>query len=925
MLERLNVPPATDALPLTTTCPTCRQPQLTCYEDALTEGQWFYCPVCKRGGDPIQLAAETWGVTIEAAIIKLRHSGLPLVDDPYLLRNYVASITYRREAVKFWQDASKRSVHRNTAISQLVHELGWAATLSEAQIKTGLRRLYGWAPRLEIEQLFHPNAAGKRLKEVNSADRVFVGRQWGEDMIVVPYWHLPNYLAGFLFIGRGGQLPADAVYRRLNLINTVGLAKLEAGVTLHPDALKANKHWGTDMLAVPNFRDSVSLQLRNLERRAGVLPIVAWHASEDRNARRPVETSLETWQWFYKHQLTFWMPSFSPAVISQAARTGGRVAAAGPREEGDQAMRSYLQRSLAGDICRRLFRIGRPWHEVFQTSFSEASNADATSLLLRLEDDGLNLTEILAACPLELRRRADELLPGTHSLRTIFHHGDEISEEDCAWRRRRGAAKIRKENRRRMQYELICDALLRINEIVKYPTIQQVYYHGEIIYKNRSLPFFESQRVVETNTLRWMRSKLLDADIGVMQYDPTYSELVPLATRFRQPVLRQGIDHVGWQESLGELTFPQFSIRNGGDVIRHPATPPALTLPGRDIPPPEVCASADLEDLTSDRNGRGTLWAAVAAVLANMLSELFRERRPGIALGGAGACKTGLDVAVAMGLPRVPIVSKQRLRPCSEALAAQNWPSYLDLSTMMLPTTIIQWLQQGPHNCLARLSDWNCLASQAVGGWLVVHSERAWEGDELTIETLRRVISDYLQDLFSRRLDLRSPPNLSLAGQLLHDLSHYAESRYADGAPLLEGLKHLGGDDPQDRAKAFAEIIRRGMTAGQLQLTRTKFDTLEKPQYRIDYLSRIYHDDRGVYVPRDAVSKLLHEHRAMPLDALQIKRTLIQAQALVREQTDGWLLSLDWWQRHFDQQANNSSARPVALTLPASPDPASGS
>ena len=83
VLERLNVPPATDALPLTTTCPTCRQPQLTCYEDALTEGQWFYCPVCKRGGDPIQLAAETWGVTIEAAIIKLRHSGLPLVDGRY--------------------------------------------------------------------------------------------------------------------------------------------------------------------------------------------------------------------------------------------------------------------------------------------------------------------------------------------------------------------------------------------------------------------------------------------------------------------------------------------------------------------------------------------------------------------------------------------------------------------------------------------------------------------------------------------------------------------------------------------------------------------------------------------------------------------------------------------------------------------------
>jgi hypothetical protein len=854
---------------------------------------------CGWAGDPIQLAARTWRVSIQSAVARLQQLRIPVATDPESVSQYVASLAYRKQALDFWQQARQRSVHHSNAASRLVHELGWGDELSPSRRKEGPARLFGWAKRNAVERLFMPNAAGKTAHDVTSADRVFVGRNWGDDVLIVPYWQLPYQLAGFMFIGRDGDPAKDFVFRRLRL--RVGRAPFaEAGLAMHTHVPRRTAGEDRRVLMMTDLAAAVGWQVRNLVRSPTPLPLAVWHRGRDPNYKLDV-TTRHAWQWFHDRKLVFWMPTPDAGSLVQAARLGAEIVSDGPVH---MSYADYLRRhSTPSAACRRLLDLARPWRTVFAELLETLPDHEALDLLLQFQADDFDLGDVLSRCPVRIRQRADRLLPPAHSMRTVAHKGDEVYEEDCCWYRHRRPGQPKR------RPELICNALIRVNEIVTFARSREAYYRGEVLFKHAAFPFCVDRKTIEGGTWRWLRDFLIEQQAGVLQYDPTYGDLLTLAARFHPPAVREESFSVGWRSETSELALPQFSLRNGGEATVRKMLPVHAKMPGVCLNPPAGCSPVEIDDLTADRQGSPTLWAVVAATLSNILGPIFHEPRVAVGLCGQGATWTGALVAEAFGCRRFAIGSKPELRTAAQQSLEHRWPAYFDVSESLVRRSIHEWLRQREHNCLVNLSDWNAMVCQAEGCWLTVWSERGWNGDKLLIDSLRLFLTAYLQDLFERRLDLQAPANASLCQQLLCDLSAYASALSPTGARILEGAKLLGGDSPAARAEAFGALLSRMCDERRLHMRRVGFDDFLPVNKRE---TRLYYDDDQLFVARETIEQVLRDVGAVPLRNLQLTQTLAAAGILRQERPEGWSLSRDWWDAHRRRRRGDYSSQAAA-------------
>ncbi len=213
----IGIPYFGPVVPARSRCPSCKHGVLHIYQDPANTGYWSYCEGCQKAGDLVELAASAWGLQPDAALVRLHDLGFPIPEEaitPARLENYlVYHIQYRSRMAALWKGAQKHLIRYPTGrICLLRDRLRLQEASGPEAWREGPGHLLGSLPTAAVEKCFCPKAAGtggqkpERAYNCNpSARRVFKGKGW-DDVLVIPFYDLPERFSGFLFVGRDAKL-----------------------------------------------------------------------------------------------------------------------------------------------------------------------------------------------------------------------------------------------------------------------------------------------------------------------------------------------------------------------------------------------------------------------------------------------------------------------------------------------------------------------------------------------------------------------------------------------------------------------------------------------------------------------------------------------------------------------------------------------
>ena len=474
----LELPVTDHALPASTVCPTCHKSNLTVYQDSITGGGWHHCFDCGQSGDLIELASYAWKITPKATLVKLVEGGFPLPSDKVTddsVDGYIERYIERRHKTNsIWEDARNYLVGGNTpSLNYLKAHFRLNTALSQQRMSQGPAKLFGALPRKQVEQF-----CGRTNK-----NRIFRGKGW-QDVVVIPFYDLPDRICGFEFIGRSGN-PEDRIVRAVNQYSPrfpreIGLAGLPL-IPLQSSVL------GNTVIAVPDAMILLRFQMRQFHTSLVPLPVVAWHDD-------PKHSTDSAWVSLKGRKVVFWAPNIDAATVHKAKQLNAWISTAGPKPGSTWTdWYGYIGENSALDLARLLDRTAKPWAEAVAKAAEGWNDGTVAALLSDLELRGCNVHEVAEACSLQTKTAIK--IRGT---RCVDLFGARfIERESSGWYSRRTEGG---------KERLITDAILRIEEIVSG---DDTYYCGKVIYRGEEYPFVERQRVVEKHTSRWIRDLLL--------------------------------------------------------------------------------------------------------------------------------------------------------------------------------------------------------------------------------------------------------------------------------------------------------------------------------------------------------------------------------------------------------------------------------
>lgn len=899
VLDALGLPVKSQALPTTTRCPFCKSGRLMILQDELAGGQWHSCLNCHSSGDMIELAAKVWRLGIPASVMKLASTGFSLPIKPDVIERYIEDqLKYRRHMAQLWKRAQEGKLHTSSNLPKLMQELHMKCTVSPEQWAAGPGHLLGGLGHREVGRYIVPSHGGD--------SRLFCGHYkmpW-EDVLIFPFYDLPERICSFLFVGRRGREDQDYVFKQLRLstmaTRTPGISVIwESGVSMHPQIFESVADWNNTLVAIADPAVAVQLHARHCEYSERPLPIVSWYPSDK---IRP----QNCWKMFSGRKLIFWAPVLTRHIIQQAIETGGMISTIGPEVDSiaRSPMQQYLWSSAPADLVAAICDSAIPWDEALAKHMRGLSNTDIEDLLLQLQLNGTNIELIKQKATGKLRTRLSTILAQESTGRSIELQNKIVIEREGGWY---------VEGRRPGAYDMIMDAQLRVDQIIHQPKLKNTYYQGRLIFRGEEVAFCIPANSFNRDPFKVLNQLLLDNEKGILCCNAYWNRFIlAIAQRFHLPEFTSGLDAIGWNSDMPGFVLPHHHIELGGTIreSRHDIFPDHT--PGKTLGEPELLSGFELAELFTDDTTTAVTWAAITAITANILAPAFNEDTSGILLAGSGAEEIAYTVAEALGCIELKLLRRQHAgEELLQREQLHNWPAIV---VSMRDTTAAaeewfdpprSWSNKNNHNCITHTDWYRTMLRKLLPGWSVIEEMRPVQRlSEDALFLLKKFLPAYLLDLCQRRLQGPQEVRDSVwTFRVLEDIAAFVERHNGLGAEVFKAKAVLSPDCEEGYPEALVELVYGFMQDGKMVLIPEGFEDANSKQPTV-----VRHENGDIAIPKLDLASLLKSKKAKLTDFAQVSAILMRADVLVEDTDRHWIVSRSWWNARAKEIQNGDTA-----------------
>jgi len=883
----MGIEPPPDVLPFAVQCPLCGEHRLNIYEDSIFGGCWGYCFACKTGGDLIEWASWIFETNLLNAVIKLDQGGITFPEGdvcPQSVQQYQKNYLGLRDRIDgFWQASQRNLANDEVEVRHLLRKIRLRKELrGEAWISTSGRYI-GANYAIPAAQVFQP----KVTKQTLTGRRFFTdGPRWNE-LLVIPFHDMPGRISGFLYIGRDGE-PKDVVFRGIGQLQVRTVGTVETGLAMYDTTYRKTTKtiFGNTTFVMDNVLRALQLQIQHLNDHKLPLPVVATYnvvTSTTQNRKPMTLQAKDVWQSQPTRRYVFWSPRFTAETINTASRVGAKTFI------GEIDTQSH--RILPPAQLRRVYRQAQPWRSTLMTALTLQSQHDVVNTLnmLNLSDDVFR--DFLQQCPEDLRQTITDCSGSATSLKYAYYGGTKVKETPDGWFVERTG-------------RMLCDAILRIDKILRCRTSGDSYYQGRILYKDQAIPFMELATRMDKQPLKIMEA-IIATECGVsMRCTNYYKDLIiDVAKQFHIPEIVVSSGSFGWDPERACFSLPRFTLGMGGNVqaISSPFTD--TRSPGLHLEPP-TGALTPLYGLCDTTDANRVFWATAASIGANVIAPAVNHPVSGIGLVGQGALSVGLQTSLAWGCPELHLKSRA-YKAHTDAhethleTTRHNWPTYVRVPhncqaqqlwlTRPEPKNVVTPVDEGMMNALGIQTAWRYIVEKEAVG------VPTWVG-----KVGDSVLTYWLCDITSRRFELDSDADIYVF-RVLEDIAEWMERRGYNATIVRDAGKLIddAGDMPCDRANRLAALLHEAITNGVLGIEQSDFPEDKKSPM----LVRIVEEGQppGVFLARATLQKVLSKQGITLIDPPRITEMLQNAGALAREleynEQVGWLIADAWWQK----------------------------
>lgn len=866
--------------------------RLTFYKDENAGGAWAYCNKCKFAGDTIEFAAAFWKLDLLTAIKKLQASGADMpvdriMSDP-LMRYFKAHTDKRKRMWRFWQNARMRLlIDDNINLRALQRKLNIRLNLDKDRWLNGPGLFIGGSTKQEADKCYTPDAI-VHPDDITGDIRIFAGG-WKETL-VIPFSDLPGRIKGFLFYGKDGRIPEDIVFG-LNRYNSAYVfdSHTSKGRSLDIDcglALYESINYATDTLFVmcdPLL--AIQMQCWHLQDNTKPAPVVSVYKAEI------FRTETSVWR-HLNIPLIFWGAP-TAELFRHAKATDSLVSTVGFTATGP--IKDFGSTSLS-EWLPRVKKEARSWEAVFEAVLHTLPTTQAEALLMGMGLQPAEIKQIISKCPEALQMQLAPCLKYSDT-RSIVIKNVPIVESNRGWRTTLN--------------QLVCNAILRIEQIIYIEKTEEIYYRGHILLKHREVRFFELDTVVEKNTFRWMRKHLLKKGADFFEFNLNWElQATHIAKLFLQPEVIRCLTTIGWNESNACFVFPEYLITSTGEVVDNPSIKgvreraPAYVL---DRP-----AQLTIEDIASFPSGRGTsaFWAMAACVASNILAPVFNLLPSGIFLVGESAEITGRAAAKQLGCMEYEVldVNDDKLK---EACLEHNWPLLLKVKKTF-STELAEWLiHKELKNVILPINWYAAKVLEIEDGWHFIETSSFVETAVLS-NTVRKIIPSFIQYVTKQHFVLpkgfKRKDGVAFAHLVLVWLSQWFSDAGGNYKSVINATNVANFDGAKKRgetaALAFIDILCRFFNDGKLDLERAGFIPPDKAIRALISFPSKSGGIGKIFAPIAIINRLLIKHNAPVIDMSQLDEELNAADIAIKHDyagLSGWLIDETVWNKRLAQ------------------------
>ena len=397
-------------------CPLCRKPSLHLYHDNSRFMLWHHCLTCESSGDLVELAAAYWRLSVDDALVALRHHKILITDaSPAVTSKLYKNYRYSRDLLSQAWDSAKKNFPSSqaAALENVGLSRRFVADIDTQRWPKSLGMLFGALPFDNVSEMYTAwSTATRAASRILPQQRLQRETRSVGDTLIVPYYTAPKRIISL------ECLPCTQVYP--HGIFSIGRTR-EGGLSFLDLALYSRD---TDyLIGVENWLTVYHVQARVLRGDSRPLPIVSWRQTNEH------KTTAKNW-FNTERSVIIWGPQLTPALLRQAIVANARIAIYGPPSDDFHAFHTFLSRAPGRSLERTIYARSRPWHVWLRDWVKTATDFQKVNLFSSVESLGTDAGDIYRAIGLK-----HEPVPTVHAApREIrMHTGSYVQEIGCEW------------------------------------------------------------------------------------------------------------------------------------------------------------------------------------------------------------------------------------------------------------------------------------------------------------------------------------------------------------------------------------------------------------------------------------------------------------------------------------------------------------
>jgi hypothetical protein len=841
----------------------------------------------------IELLSKAWNLSIPNAVRKARESGVYIAATQSfdaLIDDYMANVYERRKEVDaVWERAKSK------------FSLAESGELRGLQAKIGVRGPYGpdWsskggqfigaANKAELELFM-----SSKMPRNYSISRNYLfgnkgGGKWG-DLLVVPFYDLPNRICAFMCIGRNVAGPEDVVMlpaygmngRNSERQTKPGTSIWEGGVCMLP-ALYCKRpiNMSNNIFVMDDPIMAVRLQLRHLKDSALPLPLVSITPAQSKHV-----VTKSVWDWLPIEKVVCWSTTPSMKLLELSKRADASVSMANmstfdlDTNLRDRTPMSWLNRAATTSA---------EWPIVLRRILNKQTIQEIQDTLLDIDLGGAELRKFIEDSDPDLGERLKLAVEQKTNIKRVQFKKNTVTERDGSWYLRMDSYK---------REELICNAIIRIEQVMRTSNNNN-YYRGIVIFKGKEYVFTEPTETLENDSLTWLKEFLINKDAGTLLHGSSSmsKSLLQIALRFCDPQIVAGADVIGWDSDQRQFNLPNYGITANGEInTDYGCLFTDDLVPGRDLQEPERLYQRTAAALSEDNEEVRLFWATFACVLHNVIAPAMCSHPRGILLDGVGAHRIGASAAAYLGCVEA-YLDKNRESYLRKLTPKHHWPTLFLKPGQLDDHASVIWLNSdAARQAIMPVSPFASRVLGMRGQWHIIRCENKLGVMHGLSTAAAKAMPSYLQDLCKRKFWIPQQCDTEVVN-ILHDMSKWLDREGGNGKTVLSAIDMIETPERKAPLDHFVELVLCLRNNGSLSFARDGFETARNKGHRpcIKYFA----DSSQLWVPQDAVCDLVHEKAHLPLDLIQVTESLTDAgvcKGVARvDDQKGWMIDAEWY------------------------------